>query len=501
MWQAFSANVVGWMVAMQLSYVFAVLSIYVLGYTLMGLCGDVPPLWLVGCSTAVVVAFIGTVLTIGWTRLFFKDVVMLENPEMPGFCVFQYTEGPLYTVAGILIAALMLLMIVPLFIRITQVKDYKLTFVKLILLIGIITPVFMIFSFSGIISSTYANALEFIFFAVALGYLQVKYDLVMSASVMKDMSIDKMSEGLLIFNLNGHLIYHNARAEEILTECDWKRIDKSTDFIRKNILGQKLVTLHGIPYEIRESEFRQKSFLVGTIVWIINTSEQSRLVLQEEQARRNETILRESVTALANAVDAKDQYTNGHSTRVAEYAVMIAERMGKSEEYVKNIYFQAILHDVGKIGIEDKILHKEGMLTDEEHAAIQTHCMKGYKILSGIVSYPDLAQAARWHHERYDGRGYPDGLKGSQIPETARIVAVADAYDAMSSDRGYRSFLPRERVISEIRKGIGTQFDPEIGAVWLKIMEEDTKYELRQYDGKGTKMQIFREQLLHNLLL
>ena len=129
-----------------------------------------------------------------------------------------------------------------------------------------------------------------------------------------------------------------------------------------------------------------------------------------------------------------------------------------------------LLHDVGKIGIPDEIINKPGRLSDEEFAIIKEHPGKGAKILSSVPEMPKLATGARWHHERYDGSGYPDGLKGDEIPEEARIIAVADAYDAMTSSRSYREKMPVENVISELKKGMGTQFDERFAKIMLEMI-------------------------------
>lgn len=186
------------------------------------------------------------------------------------------------------------------------------------------------------------------------------------------------------------------------------------------------------------------------------------------------------ILALSAAIDAKDAYTNGHSDRVAEYSREIAKRMGKNDTEVNDIYYAAMLHDVGKIGIPGEIINKPGRLTDEEFDIIKSHTVKGAKILESISEMPGLSVGARWHHERYDGKGYPNGLKGEDIPETARIICVADCYDAMSSNRSYRKALPQEIVRAEIEKGRGTQFDPAIADIMLKMIDEDTDYKMRE---------------------
>jgi len=139
-----------------------------------------------------------------------------------------------------------------------------------------------------------------------------------------------------------------------------------------------------------------------------------------------------------------------------------------------------LLHDVGKIGVPDAVINKPGRLNDEEFEQIKKHPVLGDKILKKIREMPKLAIGARWHHERYDGTGYPDGLAGKDILEEARIIAVADSYDAMTSNRSYRGFLPQEKVREEIEKGKGTQFDPVFADIMLQIMDEDKDYKLRE---------------------
>ncbi len=196
--------------------------------------------------------------------------------------------------------------------------------------------------------------------------------------------------------------------------------------------------------------------------------------------RRVEELNVQVVKSLATAIDAKDNYTNGHSTRVAEYAKMIAARSGYTKEEQDGLYMVALLHDVGKIGVPDTVINKSSKLTDEEFALIKQHPIIGDSILRSIKDRPDLAIGARWHHERYDGKGYPDGKAGEDIPEIARIIAVADAYDAMTSRRSYRDAMSQEYVRSELEKGMGTQFDPAFAQVMLSIMEEDVDYKLRE---------------------
>lgn len=183
-------------------------------------------------------------------------------------------------------------------------------------------------------------------------------------------------------------------------------------------------------------------------------------------------ISHEIVKTLTSLIESKDNYTNGHSERVADYSVMIAKKLGWTEEQCNELWMEAILHDVGKIGVPDSILKKNGKLTDEEFKIIQNHTVQGEKTLENLKSFPNAKNAAKYHHEKYNGKGYPSGLKEKEIPCNARIVAIADAYDAMTSFRCYRPALEDEIVMEELEKGKGFQFDPEFTDIFISILKE-----------------------------
>ena len=184
-------------------------------------------------------------------------------------------------------------------------------------------------------------------------------------------------------------------------------------------------------------------------------------------------IIRESIETFTGFIDAKDPYTNGHSRRVADYTVLLAESIGYKQDDLDRIYYIALLHDCGKIGIADSILTKPDRLTPEEFNVIKSHTTKGRDILSNFSSISGVTEGAVYHHERYDGKGYPEGKKGEDIPEIARIICVADSFDAMNTDRCYRRRLPREKIISEIENNKGGQFDPKFADIMLKLIRED----------------------------
>ena len=216
---------------------------------------------------------------------------------------------------------------------------------------------------------------------------------------------------------------------------------------------------------------------LSTITLLKNIVNEQNIKIESE---KNVTLTTDMIKALVKTIDAKDPYTNGHSVRVAEYSKMIAKQEYSDTQKIQNIHNIALLHDIGKIAIPDEIINKPGKLTDEEYNLIKAHTITGAQILSEISSYPDLINGAKYHHERYDGRGYPCGLKGEEIPEIAAIIGVADAYDAMTSNRSYRKMLPQDVVRNEISKGLGTQFHPKWGKIMLQLIDQDTSYTMHQ---------------------
>lgn len=220
----------------------------------------------------------------------------------------------------------------------------------------------------------------------------------------------------------------------------------------------------------------------------------------EKKTRENNRLTLHVVQTLAEAIDAKDTYTNGHSGRVAVYSREIARRLGYDEASQDEIYMMGLLHDVGKIGVPDSIINKPAKLTDEEFEEIKKHPEVGNRILKKIKEMPKLADGARWHHERVDGKGYPDALSGGAIPEEARIIAVADAYDAMTSNRSYRSVLPQSVVRAELEKGKGSQFDDHIADIMIAMIDEDKDYSMSEDSAeKAGLIQISEEETIRHM--
>ncbi|MBE5948881.1 MAG: diguanylate cyclase [Lachnospiraceae bacterium] len=232
-----------------------------------------------------------------------------------------------------------------------------------------------------------------------------------------------------------------------------------------------------------------KSFEFGAIDFLVKPIRKGSLIKRVERAiefgslksslerqiagkaEALERLTLQSVTAFANVIDSKEDYTKGHSMRVAEYAVETATELGWSEEDIKKLRYAAILHDIGRVGVPESILNKKQALTDSEYELIKEHVYAGSEILRDIFVAKDLSNGAKYHHERFDGKGYPEGLEGNDIPIIARLISVADAFDAMKNPRPYRKALTRDEIKVELESGKGTQFDPEILNAFFRVWD------------------------------
>ena len=248
-----------------------------------------------------------------------------------------------------------------------------------------------------------------------------------------------------------------------------------------NILGERDYTL------VKAREIYDNPWFIAyilvvpmlAVIWITWYSQRRRMqralerqahemaLMQQQIQMGNETII-----AIAKAVDAKDERTSQHSQRVSQYSVLIARELGFSDKECENLRRAALMHDIGKIGIPDRILNKPARLDDDEYAIMKSHVTRGAEILKDFTLIENVVEGARYHHERYDGRGYPDGLKSEEIPLYGRIIGVADAFDAMTANRVYRKQMDFGYVLNEMKNGRGTQFDPQIVDIMLRLIDE-----------------------------
>ncbi|HTB22372.1 MAG TPA: HD domain-containing phosphohydrolase [bacterium] len=264
----------------------------------------------------------------------------------------------------------------------------------------------------------------------------------------------------------------------LVPDCDkdprfFKDADKKSKFVTRNIVAVPLIARGQTIGVVEVLNRLEGTFDDGDLMLLRALGHQSAVAIQNAQLFQDvESGFLSTVKALAQAVDAKDSYTAGHSSRVTQYSVIIAEELGLDADLVRRVRLSGLLHDVGKIGIGDSVLGKPGKLTDEEFALMKTHPAVGGHILEPVAQLADVIPGVISHHERFDGRGYPRGLKGEEIPLQGRIIGVADAFDAMTSHRVYRPRLSDEVAIAELKKYSGTQFDSRMVDAFLEAFNK-----------------------------
>lgn len=248
--------------------------------------------------------------------------------------------------------------------------------------------------------------------------------------------------------------------------------------LRRTVFGLSIcvagVVIDMLRYHFSDSNgssvFTQTGVLIFTVLMCLYLIKRQKYAL-EQKNRDTMALVGEIAESFAKVIDMKDTYTNGHSMRVAKYTAMLTRELGYDEETVEKFYHIALLHDVGKIAVPREILNKPGKLTDEEYSIVKNHTTKGYELLKDILIIPDLAVGAQSHHERPDGKGYPCGLSGEDIPRVAQIIAVADCFDAMYSDRPYRKRIGFDKVVETIREVSGTQLTPDVVDAFMRLVE------------------------------
>lgn len=253
----------------------------------------------------------------------------------------------------------------------------------------------------------------------------------------------------------------------------FKGVDKKTKFITRSIIAVplfvkgKIIGVAEVLNKRGNKKFNQEDLELYSAL-----ANQIAIAIENASLYKElDELFLSSIRAIVEAIDAKDPYTKGHSARVVEYALLIGEGMNLDKEILKDLELSAVLHDVGKIGIPDKILSKPGLLTEEEYAYMKKHPELGAEIVEPIKKLKKLVPNILHHHEKYDGTGYPAGLKGDKIPLGARIIAIADSFDAMTSDRPYRPRMETKIALQEIKNHRRTQFDPELASVFIKNIE------------------------------
>ncbi len=313
--------------------------------------------------------------------------------------------------------------------------------------------------------------------------------------------LEQIPEGMIIVDDNDTIIFVNRAAEEIRRiqadqaigrsvvlchpEKSFKKVQRALQFLKKDETKTftRMIrdTVKNRYYENTYTAVRDTNNYIGAVVISRDITERRKIEeektaylqnLEEKVAEltgKLQDLFISSMTSLVNALEAKDPYTKGHSLRVCDMAMKMAEHRYGVSQKVKEVELSSKLHDIGKVGIREIVLNKPEKLTDEEFNHIKEHPIIGEKILMPIEKLKSPAKAARHHHERFDGTGYPDGLKGEEIPESSRVISIVDTYDAMTSARPYRPPMKAEKAAEEIKKNLGIQFDPQWGEMFLDL--------------------------------
>ena len=318
-----------------------------------------------------------------------------------------------------------------------------------------------------------------------------RFDLLGTTQIAKDYMIDRMTEAIIATDNDGVIQYFNEPARKLYPGISVYPAYLPEDIYMAVKKGENVIVDERI-YTPEKNELKHKGECLGMLYALIDSTEHYQYVnmlekqkeaIEKEvrrQTHRIRRLSREMMLSLSKTVDTKDHYTDGHSRRVAALCAEIGRRLNKSDEEQVELYEIGLLHDIGKIGVHEDIINKSTRLTDDEFASVKDHPIKGYEILKEIKDMPNLWQGARWHHEHFDGSGYPDGIKGEEIPEAARITCVADCYDAMTSTRSYSKPRSQAEVRSEIERCKGTWFDPVVADALLSMIDEDKDYEMNE---------------------
>jgi putative nucleotidyltransferase with HDIG domain len=260
----------------------------------------------------------------------------------------------------------------------------------------------------------------------------------------------------------------------------FKKADQKTEFKTRSIIAVPLKTkskLIGVAEVLNKKG--SEPFSAEDLDMLEALSNQAAVAIENAKLYTSlKDLFRNTVRSLAEAIETKDVYTRGHSERVTAYSELIAKELGFSESEMEDLNLAGLLHDIGKIGVDESILRKPSRLTDAEFEEIKKHPEYSANIIEAIPQLKGIITVVKHHHERYDGNGYPDGLKGGNIPYNSRIISIADTFDAMSSKRPYRNPLPVKMCLEEIQKCSGTQFDPDIVPAALRALK-------RHFDAMG----------------
>lgn len=529
---ASSENLEMAILANKIIYVGACYLPFMMVLFLARLCNTKIPSWLIGLLAIGSTTVMGGVLTIGHSDIYYKSAELVHGK---GHHYLVKVYGPMHSLYMLMTAIYIIIMVGFLMHAIKRRKEISTRMVVTISGIGL--AVFAMYFAERVMKT--GLSLQTIGYLIGIAFLIRYFERINMYDMVANISnsLERMSRcGYIAFDHKYRYVNANSFIKELVPEIETWTVDEevpvSDTYFYKMVIeylkdwnGEKSISkIINIGEEYYKFSIRNlvrgRRGNIGYLLEFIDCTMEKKYYdaveeygeamerdvtektkeLRAEQKKTKELYL-QTVTALSEAVDAKDRYTSGHSKRVAEYARTIAERMGKSAEEQEEIYRAGLLHDIGKIRIPVEIINKPGKLSDEEFDIIRIHPITGYHILRGIAGDNMIAIGAKYHHERYDGMGYPNGLAGEEIPEVARILGVADSYDAMTSNRSYRGALLQEVVRREIEKGKGTQFDPEVADIMLQMMDEDIDYTMQQTDSMKRRILTVDDELMNRAII
>ena len=420
------------------------------------------------------------VISIRKNTLYYRSFTFDKNGIFPHI---THTNGIVYNVYMMLIFFYVIFALILLARTIKKHKNaHKRQQLFFVLMAIFADGLFLVLGYFRLIPGYDLTMIGYTLSAVFLYIALFRYDLLGAREIARSFMIDRLSEGIIALDSEEVIQYINKKAKELYPELEigsnslppqiTKAVESGT---HEHIsIGEKM-------YAVEQKNLTHKNEPIGRIYALIDETEHVRYMeekeaqkiqqVQIEAMQRQIRMGNETIFAIANAVEARDKNTGKHSYRVAEYSVQIAAELGFTPEEQDQIRRTGLLHDIGKIGVPDSILNKPAKLTDEEYAIMKTHTVIGGDILKDFTLIPHVDDGAKFHHERYDGKGYPTGLKGEDIPLNARIIGIADAFDAMTANRVYRKALDIGFVKEELKRCAGTQFDPKLTEIMLSLIE------------------------------
>jgi len=484
-----ATTVEGALMATKLSYVGKVYIPPLALFFVLNYCRIQVSRFFIGLLTVVHTTVLVFVLTCEHHDLFYKDISFSKEGVVPHLVHLHGVIYVAYTALVLCYAIVMLGVCLYQYRRTEFEERNKIAYLSMIVLLPVLGLVMYL---SGVTMGYDATAISYVWSGIILLVSIFRYDFFDTVNLAKNYVAENLAEGLVVLGKQGQFVYANALALRLFPHLNDKEYTVAVEEIRKYCIKGKRMHIGSEVYKVTERDVLQNRKLRGKMYYLQDVTDSYNYTMKLENEVRDKALeLLQShhslIASLANMVEARDGVTGLHIKHTSEYVEIIAralQKVSKYQEIMSNSYVSVLseaapLHDIGKISMEDAILRKEGSLTTEELKSIHSHPALGARIIDGVlaeVKGSDYLVTARemayCHHERWDGSGYPQGLKGEEIPLSARIMALADVYDALRSERSYKEAYSKEEAKRIMLEEKGKQFDPELVDVFLANLEE-----------------------------